>query len=323
MAQIQIVWCIDQGPPPTWLVDRSNNHSSSNTLVPDVVLELHEINSLNERFRVLQQTPTAGVLTVDDDLFRPCVAMDAGFFLWTQNPDRMVGFDARTHVVVVGNSTGSVTKHSENAANEKKQWLYGYMSTTEATNHYSLTLSRFAFVHVNYLNSYTTSMPAEFRNYVTHEKNCEDIALSFWITKHSGGKPPLLADLWATKSQVKLFSPATISGSRNHKILRDACVDRFADVLGLKDSLITSEWVHPGSEMFASGAPPDNWDIDRTGIKPDRLIALEKLRYRWKEGGMKVLAKELGKLMQEISIPAARAGLIQGTIRWNERFGKG
>lgn len=90
VAQIQVVWC-EPIDIPQQLLD----------LHPDkVVVERHRVNSLNERFHILptSQTPTLGILSMDDDVLRSCEAIDAGFFQWTQSPHRMVGFDFRTHV---------------------------------------------------------------------------------------------------------------------------------------------------------------------------------------------------------------------------------
>lgn len=66
VAQIQVVWCEDTEPPPELL-----EH-------PKVVVERHEVNSLNERFHVLEYTPTLGILSMDDDVLRPCEAIDSG-----------------------------------------------------------------------------------------------------------------------------------------------------------------------------------------------------------------------------------------------------
>lgn len=87
VAQIQVVWCDQENEPPPEL----SNYSK-------VVIEYHEQNSLNERFRILSPAPTLGILSIDDDALRPCEALDDGFFKWTRHPDRMVGFDARVHV---------------------------------------------------------------------------------------------------------------------------------------------------------------------------------------------------------------------------------
>lgn len=66
VAQIQVVWCEDTEPPLELL-----EH-------PKVVVERHEVNSLNERFHVLEETPTLGILSMDDDVLRPCEAIDSG-----------------------------------------------------------------------------------------------------------------------------------------------------------------------------------------------------------------------------------------------------
>lgn len=87
VAQIQIVWCDKENEPPPEL-----------SAYDKVIIERHEANSLNERFHVLSETPTLGILSIDDDVLRPCEAIDSGFFKWTQAPDRMVGFDGRLHV---------------------------------------------------------------------------------------------------------------------------------------------------------------------------------------------------------------------------------
>ena len=36
---------------------------------------------------------------MDDDVIRPCEAVDAGFFQWVRSPERMVGYDSRVHEV--------------------------------------------------------------------------------------------------------------------------------------------------------------------------------------------------------------------------------
>lgn len=102
VAQIQIVWCDQENEPPKELENYEN-----------VIIERHEVNSLNERFNVMTPSPTLGILSIDDDVLRPCEAIDVGFFKWTQSPDRMVGFDGRIHVE---NEDGSwkVSRRSRN-----------------------------------------------------------------------------------------------------------------------------------------------------------------------------------------------------------------
>lgn len=71
VAQIQVIWCNAEEDPPLSVV----NHPSGK-----VVVERHTVNSLNERFHILPNThtPTLGILSLDDDVLRPCQAWDSG-----------------------------------------------------------------------------------------------------------------------------------------------------------------------------------------------------------------------------------------------------
>ena len=88
VAEIQVIWYEEEDPPRQVLEN------------PKVVIEKHEINKLNQRFNILIPTPTLGVLSVDDDVLRPCEAIDMAFHAWTKNPERQVGFDRRRHRVM-------------------------------------------------------------------------------------------------------------------------------------------------------------------------------------------------------------------------------
>lgn len=66
-AQIQVVWCEDTDPP----LELIHSHDK-------VVVERHKVNSLNERFHIIEEAPTLGILSIDDDVLRPCEAIDSG-----------------------------------------------------------------------------------------------------------------------------------------------------------------------------------------------------------------------------------------------------
>ena len=102
--QIQIVWCDQENEPPSELFDPTTNPHASK-----VIIERHAVNTLNERFHILTATPTIGILSIDDDVLRPCHAIDSGFFKWIKSPHRMVGFDARIHI------------------ERDNKWSYGYL----------------------------------------------------------------------------------------------------------------------------------------------------------------------------------------------------
>eukprot|EP00977_Amphora_coffeiformis_P015558 scaffold4554_cov178-Amphora_coffeaeformis.AAC.7 len=295
VATIQVIWCTAQGPLPEWLETWQNQESR-------LMVELHSENSLNERFDVLETPPTKGILTVDDDVLRPCFAFDVAFAKWTSNPDRMVGFDARTHVV---ESDGT--------------WKYGYLSTTTHTNRYSMTLSRCAFVHVDHLRSYTHDIPAEYRAMVMEHMNCEDILLSFWVSHLTNCQPPLLADYWAMKTMIKMYSPQAISGTSQHKHIRDVCVDTFRRGFEL-DCLQPAEWIHHDEQTHT----PDVWE---TGVRAatrfvDSQSSIERTVREWKQGGLSLMGEEVGELIQETLALPYGTGLIEGSPNWKKKYHK-
>ncbi|KAL7528023.1 hypothetical protein ACHAWF_002410, partial [Thalassiosira exigua] len=219
VAEIQVVWCDVKNDPP----DEVAHHPSGK-----VKVERHEIDSLNERFKVLIVPPTLGILSLDDDVLRPCEALDAGFVRWTRHPHRMVGFDARRHV----EETNAV---EVGLGREHRMWKYALRSPTKRTNRYTISLPRAAFLHRDYLDLYTVALPRSAYTYVARTLECEDIAMSFLVSSLTDGKPPLLADHWAVNSIVELYSEKRISNGSRHKSARDKCVDDFATELGLKE----------------------------------------------------------------------------------------
>jgi hypothetical protein len=278
------------------MTERKPAESSSDARL---IIERHDANSLNERFNILEPTPTLGILSIDDDVLRPCEAIDSGFFKWIKSPHRMVGFDARTHV-----------------ENDDGSWQYGYLSTTKGENLYSLSLTRYCFIHRDYMNRYTSDLPSIILDTVATQFNCEDIAMSLMISSLTQGQPPLLADYWAMHSQLKLEVDVGISGSGTHKKFRDSCIDSFASLFGLKDSdndnrLQKAQWVHPTkSWAFGCGATEDDGSISYY-TKSTREIELER---KWEKlrvsGNLKHVKKYLFKILSEAGEDARANGLL-------------
>lgn len=321
VGQIQVIWCIEQGEPPVWLIDAANKANedirndvfpyNNSTTYPSLVIERHAVNSLNERFLALNEIPTAAVLSIDDDVIRPCFALDATFVTWTLNPDRQVGFDARSHEI-------------EKSTNNTEIWSYAYMSTTEKSNKYSITLTRFSFLHRDYLTSYWIDMPSEVRDMVSEHFNCEDIAMSLWISANTNGQPPLLADYWAVKSQIKMFVNAKISGGKNHKSLRNHCMDYFADLFMLKGRLRAATLYHRNDHhggLFEYGTKASNTNSP-VGESFMLYNETKKIIEIWKRSDRHVFLKKLSQLTSEASKTVYDYGLIENTPPWKERFSR-
>jgi hypothetical protein len=165
------------------------------------VIERHVINSLNERYRILEPTPTLAVLSLDDDVLRPCEALDAAFIRWIRHPDRIVGFNARSHLSDPDSSV---------------QWEY---SMVRQGNRYSLTLpSKAAFIHRDYLDLYTAALPRSIYKHIDENFNCEDVAMSYFVSAMTRGKPPLLGDHWTVESQLQVYSQNGLSWKGEHVV---------------------------------------------------------------------------------------------------------
>lgn len=323
VAQIQVVWCEPIDPPEELL-----------SLRPDkVLIEKHAVNSLNERFHILPTTQmkTVGILSIDDDVLRPCDAIDSGFFQWTQSPSRLVGFDYRIHVT-----------------QDDGSWKYGYLSTTQKKNRYSMSLPRYAFLHRDYLDWYMTDLPKPIFEHVAEHFNCEDIAMSFFISSLTDGKPPLLAHFWAIDSMVKLYSPKRISGSKHHKELRDGCVESFAQQMDLKGRLRVASVLHRNDTMFYCGDQHYEEDLDTNNnddnnnvqkntnmllrggrsvanadtaaATPDRIIEHDDLINQWRILSRKEMLLKVVEMKDETSVKAKFAGLIEHTNEWEKKY---
>jgi len=198
-----------------------------------------------------------------------------------------------------------------------------FNSTTEKANKYSMSLTRFCFIHRDYLDIYTKELPNSILDSVAKNFNCEDVAMSFLISSLTDGKPPLLADTWAIKSMIKLYAQEKISGTHNHKHLRDICVNSFAQTLGLKDPkgsrlLKGVKLYHRQDAMFECGVVTHH--THERNPKSDRQLSLEAKRREWKEDGGKALQADLKRLISKAVMNAYRAGLIQNSDPWKERF---
>jgi len=294
VAMIQVVWCLDQGEIPEWLYLMEKEEER-------LVIEEHEINSLNERFNVIIPPATKGILSIDDDVLRPCLAYDWAFYKWTMNPERLVTFDARAHKI-----------------DEEGTWSYQYLSPTENSNRYSFGLTRCAFLHADYLNIYyKTKSLAPIRKMVDDYFNCEDIAMSLIISMHTSGQPPLLADYWAIKTTIELDdgSNAKISSGIDHKTFRDQCLDNFSDMLGLKERDKTPLRFSTLKTYFEYGVTAPNWNKHPSKGHMRKVISQIE---RWKHNPL-ILSDELAELRLEASRVVYAAGLVEGTNPWETR----
>lgn len=89
-----------------------------------------------------------------------------------------------------------------------------------------MVLSKCAFFHRKYLDLYTNHMPAQVRDFVTKERNCEDIAMSFLVANATGAPP-----IWV-KGNLYEIGTTGISSLKGHSKHRTNCLNAFTDMYG-------------------------------------------------------------------------------------------
>ena len=296
VAQIQIIWCNPDEAPPRDVVFHPSRQ---------VVIEYHDVNSLNERFNILLTPPTRGILSLDDDVLRSCEALDNAFFKWTKAYDQIVGFDARLH--------GQHAKKNPDIHG----WDYLGNHDTYRAKYYSIVLLRAAFLHRDYLDLYTNNMPKHIINFVAENFNCEDIAMSYLVS-HLTSKPPLLADSWSIDSMIKLHSAKGIStGDTKHKLKRHYCVTQFAKELdlfsGQKKELKSYKLYH--NNVHQRGAKINS--VNSTAFISSREEYLNEISSRFTSS-----VRSAWRWNLQTSFEAMLGGLVPNTVPFEERIGK-
>ena len=212
VAQLQVVWSEPAALIPDWVWSHDDDR---------LVVEVHDTKSLHNRFQIRTPPPTTAILSTDDDIVASCGSLAAAFAEWKNAPQQLVGYHLRVH------REDDVTM----------QWTYHSVPWYRPS--YSLTLTKLAFLHRQYLYSYEQHLPRRIVEYVDEHRNCEDIAMSLWISQHNDGAAPLSAPLWALLRQWTIGNAKGISDEPSHAATRNECLDLFATELGLKGKLQT------------------------------------------------------------------------------------
>lgn len=197
LNKVIVVWnSVDREPPTTWP-----------TLHVPVEFIKPPVNSLNNRFIPWDRIRTEAVLSLDDDIDLMQQELILAFRVWRENRDRIVGFPARYH------------------ARYGDSMFYNSNHTCQL----SMILTGAAFIHKNYLDEYTNTMPSVIRSHVDKVQNCEDIAMNFLVA-HLTRKPPI-----KTTSRWTLKCPTcteALSQSESHFNERHECVRLFTTIYG-------------------------------------------------------------------------------------------
>jgi glycogenin glucosyltransferase len=139
---------------------------------PPVEILIQKYNSLNNRFNPIANLETKAVLIADDDIRVGLADLEYGFEVWRQHPHALVGNYPRLHY-------WNASTHS-----------YDYLTHSPDTpRNYSIMLTKFMFMHSEYLFDYTCLLPLRIHRHIDALNNCEDIAMNILVSGKTGKRP--------------------------------------------------------------------------------------------------------------------------------------
>ncbi|KAF9676911.1 hypothetical protein SADUNF_Sadunf08G0052600 [Salix dunnii] len=178
LESIHIVW--SEPNPPSDSLSKFLNHviesKTKGMKKVELSFDINTEDSLNNRFKEIPGLKTDAVFSIDDDVIFPCSSVEFAFKVWQSAPNAMVGFVPRAHWV-------------DKTLGKKDYYTYGGWWSVWCTGTYSMVLSKAAFFHKKYLRMYTNEMPVSIKEFVTKNRNCEDIAMSFLVANATGAPP--------------------------------------------------------------------------------------------------------------------------------------
>jgi len=211
---VHVVWSEPRDPPEAL---RRSVLNCSRLLregrAAEVRFVVNRQDSLNNRFRPIEGLTTDAVFSVDDDLIVPCSTLRFAFNVWRSAPSAMVGFVPRIHWLA-------------DPTSNTKEYRYASWWSVWRTGTYSMVLSKASFFHKKYLDLYTNQMLPSIRDYVTENRNCEDIAMSFLVANVTGAPP-----IWV-KGRIFEIGSTGISSSKGHILQRSRCLSEFSSMYG-------------------------------------------------------------------------------------------
>ncbi|KAK4792651.1 hypothetical protein SAY86_023086 [Trapa natans] len=215
LDSIHIVWS-EPDPPSDSLKKYMNHVITSNSIggrTIELKFDINKEDSLNNRFKPIPDLRSDAVFSIDDDVIFRCSSVEFAFHVWRSAPDAMVGYVPRIHSL-------------DQKSGSRDHYMYGGWWSVWWTGTYSMVLSKAAFFHKKYLSMYTNEMPASIREYVTRNRNCEDIAMSFLVANATDAPP-----IWI-KGKISEIGSTGISSLGGHSEKRTRCVNRFVAEYG-------------------------------------------------------------------------------------------
>ncbi|XP_019169111.1 PREDICTED: glycosyltransferase family protein 64 C3 [Ipomoea nil] len=170
VSAVIILWSNPSTSSQT-LAELSQNLTSISTGGASISVIRQPSTSLNLRFYPQKSITTRAVLVCDDDVEPDIDSINFAFNVWKSNPDRLVGFFARSHDYDLS----------------EKKWIY-----TMRNDKYSIILTKIMLFKSEYLYKYTCETPPEMLRLVDRMNNCEDILMNVVVSDSTNAGPVLV-----------------------------------------------------------------------------------------------------------------------------------
>nr|GMD05424.1 glycosyltransferase family protein 64 C3 [Ipomoea batatas] len=170
VSAVIILWSNPSTSSQT-LAELSQNLTSISTGGASISVIRQRSTSLNLRFYPQESITTRAVLVCDDDVEPDIESINFAFNVWKSNPDRLVGFFARSHDYDLS----------------EKKWIY-----TMRNDKYSIILTKLMLFKSEYLYKYTCETPPEMLRLVDRMNNCEDILMNVVVSDLTNAGPVLV-----------------------------------------------------------------------------------------------------------------------------------
>ncbi len=254
---VRVVWSESGNPPRGWEVPGGAK----------LIYDVHEKNSINNRFVPLKGVRTDAVFNVDDDMIVDCRSVLFAFETWRMSSETLVGFNPRLHTTPLNylekaplsqRSLRFEPKHSWTGAEKPCQYRYRHYWYVWWHGAYSMVLTKAAFCHHKYFEMYANNLPKAVWDFVHENKNCEDIAMQFLIS-NATGLPPVWVRGHYRDSGVLDFSGGISTGT-GHRMKRDECLTFFAEAYGRMPLVLGRAHVEPVEDWTPIRWPAAIWE---------------------------------------------------------------
>ncbi|KAL3096189.1 hypothetical protein niasHS_004799 [Heterodera schachtii] len=185
-------------------------------------------DSLNDRFLPLSLIRTEAVLSIDDDFNVEHGTIEFSFRIWRENRARIVGPNYRIGYIQHNDNKNLIGIYKGPPRNEP---IFQHCQ-------YNIVLTSGAFIHRDFLASYSNEMPSEIRTHVDKITNCEDIGIAFWVSYLSRLGPLKTTQIGNT---IGVFTKNTtgLSSRPDHFAQRSECIKLFSQIIGHNPLVIT------------------------------------------------------------------------------------